>query len=57
VKNEPPMQIISALIPLAELFGYSTGVRSLSRGRASYSMEPVAFEIVPESARAKILKR
>ncbi len=57
MKSEPPMQIISASVPLAELFGYSTGVRSLSRGRASYSMEPVAFEIVPGSVQEKILKR
>ncbi len=57
MKSEPPLQIISACVPLSELFGYSTGVRSLSRGRASYSMEPVAFEIVPESVQEKILKR
>ena len=38
---------------LAEMFGYSTDVRSLSKGRASYSMEPANYEPVP----AQILKQ
>ncbi|MFO8026875.1 MAG: elongation factor G [Opitutales bacterium] len=38
---------ISALVPLQEMFGYSTIVRSLSKGRASFSMEPERFEEVP----------
>ena len=38
---------ISALVPLVEMFGYSTIVRSLSKGRASFSMEPESFEQVP----------
>jgi len=32
---------------LAELFGYATALRSLTKGRASYSMEPSSFECVP----------
>src|SRR5579864_110998 len=39
--------IINANVPLAELFGYATAIRSLSKGRASYSMEPLTFEQVP----------
>ena len=39
---------IEARVPLAEMFGYSTDVRSLSKGRASYSMEPATYERVPE---------
>jgi elongation factor G len=50
-------QIVRSEIPLAELFGYSTGLRSLTRGRASYSMEPHAFEFVPEAVQAGILER
>ena len=38
---------ISAIVPLQEMFGYATIVRSLSKGRASYSMEPECFEEVP----------
>jgi elongation factor G len=44
-----------AEVPLAELFGYATAIRSLSKGRASYSMEPLAFEPVPSSIMATIL--
>jgi elongation factor G len=40
---------ISAAVPLEQMFGYSTDVRSLSKGRASYSMEPSHFEEVPPS--------
>lgn len=41
------LQIIHALVPLSEVFGYSTSLRSLSKGRASYSMEPQSFQQVP----------
>jgi len=47
--------IISANVPLAEMFGYATAIRSLSKGRASYSMEPFTFEQVPSSILATIL--
>jgi elongation factor G len=38
---------ITAKVPLAEMFGYSTQLRSLSSGRANYTMEPSHFEKVP----------
>jgi elongation factor G len=41
--------ILVAQVPLAEMFGYATAIRSLSKGRASYSMEPLNFEQVPAS--------
>ncbi|MEI6283535.1 MAG: elongation factor G [Opitutae bacterium] len=44
---------INCLVPLAEMFGYATDVRSLSKGRASYTMEPSNFAQVP----AAILKQ
>ncbi len=44
-----------AEVPLAEMFGYATAIRSLSKGRASYSMEPFSFEQVPNSILATIL--
>lgn len=40
---------VSATVPLSEMFGYSTDVRTLSSGRASYSMEPKCFEEVPRN--------
>jgi elongation factor G len=47
--------ILSAEVPLAEMFGYATAIRSLSKGRASYSMEPLTFEQVPNSILNTIL--
>jgi len=47
--------ILNAQVPLAEMFGYSTAIRSLSKGRASYSMEPLNFEQVPNSVLTTIM--
>ncbi len=47
--------IITSEVPLAEMFGYATAIRSLSKGRAAYSMEPFRFEPVPNSITEKIL--
>jgi elongation factor G len=47
--------ILYAEVPLAEMFGYATAIRSLSKGRAAYSMEPFRFEQVPSSILATIL--
>src|SRR3989454_4099587 len=47
--------ILNAEVPLAEMFGYATAIRSLSKGRATYSMEPFCFEPVPNSIVATIL--
>jgi len=42
-------------VPLAELFGYATAIRSLSKGRSSYSMEPSHFDPVPPNLVAAVL--
>jgi elongation factor G len=47
---------VNAEVPLAEMFGYATAIRSLSKGRASSSMEPFSFEPVPASIVATILE-
>ncbi|MCA1808165.1 MAG: GTP-binding protein [Lentisphaerae bacterium] len=57
MQTREDLQVIHADVPLAELFGYTTTIRSLSRGRASCVMEPVLFEIVPEAVQKKILDR
>ncbi|WP_372797701.1 hypothetical protein, partial [Pontiella sp.] len=44
-------------VPLAEVFGYATSLRSLTKGRASYSMEPQAFDPVPPNMTDAILNR
>ena len=48
---------INAEVPLAEMFGYATAIRSLSKGRSSYSMEPSHFEEVPAQVKAAILEQ
>ena len=47
--------VLNAQVPLAEMFGYATAIRSLSKGRASYSMEPLSFAQVPNSVLTTIL--
>jgi elongation factor G len=46
---------IAAEVPLAEMFGYATAIRSLSKGRSSYSMEPSHFEQVPTNVLNAVL--
>ncbi len=48
---------VNANVPLSEMFGYATAIRSLSRGRASYSMEPAHFERVPKQVQDKIVEK
>jgi elongation factor G len=48
--------ILNANVPLAAMFGYATAIRSLSKGRASYSMEPLTFEKVPDSVLKVVLE-
>ena len=49
------LKVIRALVPLAETFGYATDLRSLTQGRASYSMEFDRYEEVPRGVAEKIL--
>lgn len=49
-------QVVEAEVPLAEMFEYSTAMRSLSKGRASYSMEPLHFDVVPPEIQGKMLE-
>jgi Elongation factor G C-terminus len=42
-------QTIRAHVPLSEMFGYATEVRSLSQGRGTYSMEPLHYADVPQA--------
>lgn len=48
-------QVIMAEVPLAEMFGYATQLRSMTKGRASYSMEFKCYREVPKSAQEQIL--
>mgnify|MGYP000917329024 FL=1 len=50
------IKVIDAYVPLSEMFGYATTLRSMTQGRASYSMEFHHYEKVPNSVAEKILK-
>ena len=46
-------QIVTARVPLSTMFGYATTMRSLSQGRATYTMQFASYEEVPEGARRR----
>ena len=49
IENKPTHAVLKAHVPLAEMFGYSTAIRTLSSGRADYTMKPSSFEEVPQT--------
>ena len=53
--NRPDAQVITATVPLSEMFGYATKLRSLTQGRAIYSMEFSKFEEMPKHIAEEIL--
>jgi elongation factor G len=55
IESKAGLSIVNADVPLAEMFGYATAIRSLSKGRSSYSMEPSHFEQVPENVKTAVL--
>ena len=50
------IKVVDAYAPLSEMFGYATTLRSLTQGRASYSMEFHHYEKVPNNIAEKIVK-
>ncbi|HHZ01708.1 MAG TPA: elongation factor G [Tissierellia bacterium] len=50
------VKVVDAFVPLAEMFGYATALRSMTQGRASYSMEFHHYEKVPNNVAEKIIK-
>ncbi|MBI4999550.1 elongation factor G [Candidatus Gottesmanbacteria bacterium] len=49
------VRVITALVPLAELAGYATTLRSMSQGRANYYMEPSHYQEVPKNIQEKLV--
>lgn len=49
------IKIVDANVPLSEMFGYATNMRSLSQGRASYSMEPLNYQEAPSNVTETII--
>ncbi len=56
-KHSENIQEIVAEVPLSELFGYATRIRSLSQGRAIYTLEFRKYEITPSQVQNAVLKR
>jgi elongation factor G len=50
-------QVIRALVPLSEMFGYATDLRSRTQGRATYTMQFNSYQQVPESIAKEIVAR
>jgi elongation factor G len=51
------VQVISCKVPLSEMFGYATDVRSLSQGRASYTMQFAAYEQAPRNVAEEVVAK
>jgi elongation factor G len=49
IDTKGKLAVVRCAVPLKEMFGYATAVRTLSSGRASYSMTPSHFEQVPNN--------
>ncbi|MFQ6116311.1 MAG: elongation factor G, partial [bacterium] len=50
-------QVVEALVPLSEMFGYATTLRSLTQGRAIYTMQFSQYEVVPETVSEKVMEK
>lgn len=51
------VQVIDAEVPLGEMFGYATSLRSMTKGRANYTMQFAVYREVPDNVREKILNQ
>jgi elongation factor G len=57
VSVESSFQVVKAHVPLAELFGYSTSLRSATQGRANFTMQFLQYDVVPASRAEAIVKK
>jgi elongation factor G len=49
------MQAVRAIVPLAEMFGYATGLRSMTQGRGTFTMEFDHYDVVPPDVLERIM--
>ncbi|HLG13127.1 MAG TPA: elongation factor G [Blastocatellia bacterium] len=57
IDSRPGTQVITTLVPLSEMFGYSTDLRSATQGRATYTMHFHRYEEAPRSVREEIIAK
>jgi elongation factor G len=55
--SRPGTQVITAYVPLSEMFGYSTDMRSMTQGRATYTMHFHRYEETPRSVREEVIAK
>jgi len=51
------VQVITARVPLSEMFGYSTNLRSMTQGRGNYTMQFAVYDEVPKSVSEEIIAK
>ncbi len=56
-QDEGPFTVIEAQVPLSEMFGYSTDLRSVTKGQAQFTMEFMTYKQVPQSIAEALLKK
>jgi elongation factor G len=57
IDNRNGLRMVNALVPLAEMFGYATDLRSMTQGRATYTMQFSGYEPVPQSIAKNIREK
>jgi elongation factor G len=57
VEALPGTQVITAMVPLSEMFGYATDLRSQTQGRATYTMHFSCYEEIPKSVAEAIIAK
>jgi elongation factor G len=57
IDSRPGTQVITSFVPLSEMFGYSTDLRSMTQGRATYTMHFHAYEEAPRSVREEVIAK
>ncbi len=56
-QEEGLFSVIEAQVPLSEMFGYSTDLRSVTKGRAQFTMEFLTYKQVPQSIAEEMVKK
>ena len=57
MESRPRLQVIQAVVPMAEMFGYATDLRSLTQGRGNYTMHFDRYEEVPKTIGEEVVAR
>ena len=56
-QDEGPFSVIEAQVPLSEMFGYSTDLRSVTKGQAQFTMEFLIYKQLPQSIAEELMKK